>query len=575
MSRAVSIFAAGLLALLLSAPAAGAHALVTGTSPERGATLERAPSQVEFDFSEPVETNFGSVRVFDAGGERVDRGRADHPNGAGDRLAIGLEPGLTDGTYTATYRVISSDSHPVSGGFTFSVGDGGPAPGKDVADLLASTGRTSKTTEVAFGVARALGYLAIALAAGGALFVVAVWRPAWRRVAGPDAEWEAAAAGFRRAALRLAVVAVGLGIASSCAGVVLQGATAAGTSAWSALDPDVVGDVLETRFGTVWGLRLAAFAVLGLALLMRGRRGRVQAFVVAGCAAVLVVTPALAGHASSQSPRAVLVASTIAHVAAMSAWVGGLVALLAALPAATRRLSQPDRTRLLAATVARFSPFALAAVALLLATGVLQALLYLDAWSELTSTAFGRAILIKAALLLALVVLGAHNRFRSIPRLERLASGGASPGRAGLLLRRTLRAEVGLLIVVFGVTAALASYSPSVAASTGPFSAQRELGPLELELTVDPARVGRNEIHLYLFRRSDGSQFARAKELAVAARLPGKGIGPLALDARKTGPGHYTVPLADLAPGGKWRLRITVRVSAFDEYETDVEVPIR
>ena len=47
----------------------------------------------------------------------------------------------------------------------------------------------------------------------------------------------------------------------------------------------------------------------------------------------------------------------------MSAWIGGLVALLVALPAATRRLHAPDRTRLLAATLVRFSPIALGCVA--------------------------------------------------------------------------------------------------------------------------------------------------------------------------------------------------------------------
>ena len=68
-----------------------------------------------FRFGEPVEAAFGSVRVYDGDGDRVDRGSAEHPDGRGDAIAVGLRGGLGDGTYTATYRVISADSHPVVG----------------------------------------------------------------------------------------------------------------------------------------------------------------------------------------------------------------------------------------------------------------------------------------------------------------------------------------------------------------------------------------------------------------------------------------------------------------------------
>ena len=87
-------------------------------------------------FSETVEGNFGAVRVFDARARRVDDGRTIHPGGSGSRLAVGLKPGLPDGTYVATYRVISADSHPVSGGLVFSVGKPAAAAAPTVAELI-------------------------------------------------------------------------------------------------------------------------------------------------------------------------------------------------------------------------------------------------------------------------------------------------------------------------------------------------------------------------------------------------------------------------------------------------------
>jgi copper transport protein len=76
-----------------------------------------------------------------------------------------------------------------------------------------------------------------------------------------------------------------------------------------------------------------------------------------------------------------------------------------------------------------------------------------------------------------------------------------------------------------------------------------------MELTVDPARVGPNEMHVYLFDRRDGRQYEATKELTVTAELPEKRIEPIELEATKAGPGHYVVSGAALGLSGKWTLR--------------------
>jgi len=257
----------------------------------------------------------------------------------------------------------------------------------------------------------------------------------------------------------------------------------------------------------------------------------------------VLLLPALSGHGATQSPVAVLFPANVAHVAAMSAWLGGLAALLFALPAATRSLPLgPERTRLLAQTVSRFSPVALAAVGVLLVTGLLQAALEIRHWDLIFTTAFGRAAFIKLCLLGGLIGLGALNRQRTLPRLRAAADGRTSPGQAGVILRNTLRAEVALLVVVLGVTGALASYPPSVSAVSGPVSATVPLGPEQLQLTLDPARVGSNEIHMYFLDPKSGAQFTEAKAVTVTAAQPAKSIGPLAQDAHKAARGTTSSP---------------------------------
>ncbi|HXE45844.1 MAG TPA: copper resistance protein CopC [Conexibacter sp.] len=587
--RLAAALAAG--ALLLAPSAALAHAQLQDTSPQRGAVVRTQPAQVSFRFDEAVEGTFGAVRVYDGTGRRVDAGDAFHPGGRGPVMAVHLKPQLPAGTYTATYRVVSADGHIVSSGFVFSIGH--PSATRQTVGQLIGAGGSGPVTETAFGLARGLQYLAIALALGALAFLLAVWRPALRELAGSGEEWRSASEAFARRLRGLLLGAAALGALSAAAGVVLEGAEAAGLSGFDALRARIVRETLGTRFGTVWGIGAVSWLLVGAlgwaALRPRGvaaalRPARVGtdglpplallAALAAPCAFLLVL-PAFSGHATTQHPVAVLAPANVVHVAAVSLWVGGLALLALALPAATRHLELADRGRLLAGTLARFSPLALAAVVAIAATGIVQGYVLRRTPAHLLDTAFGRAVLIKALLLCALVALGAYQRRRSLPALRRIAADGAPLGRAGVLVRRALRAELALAVVVLGVTAALTSYPPSTFAQSGPVSKTTRIGPAQLELTLDPARVGANELHLYLLNPQDGTQYTRAQEVDVAESQPSRSIGPLNQAANLAGPGHYIVPDALLGVPGTWRIQVTVRVSDFTEYLATVEVPVR
>jgi copper transport protein len=572
--RALAILAAVVAAGAALPALASAHATLQETTPDRGAVAKTEPRQVVLRFDEAVEGNFGAVRVYDARGDRVDDGHVTHPGGKGATLAVGLKPDLGDGTFTATYRVISADSHPVSGGFVFSIGRAGAAPAATVGDLLAGSS-AGKVTEGAFGIARGADYLAIALVAGAFHFGLLCW-PGGGGAGAPVPPEAAAAYERRRRALLLG--GAGLGVAAGAAGIVLQGATAGGTSFWSALDPGVVREVLGTRFGTVWGLRVLDLALIaGLVALLR-RRGdaRRATALLALPVAFLVVTPALGGHATTQHPVALLAPLDVLHVAAMSAWVGGLATLLLAVPAGTRAIADPAaRAPVLAAPLSRFSALALASVGVLVATGVAQSIVHLRSFGDLPHTAFGRAVLIKIIILLALAGFGALSRRRSVPRIRAAAARGESAGQDGRVLRDTLRAEALLMLAVLGATAALVSYAPPTQLSSGPFSKLATAGPLEIQLTVDPAKPGINAVHFYLFDAKSGAPFTQTKELTVDAALPSKAIGPLHATLHRAGPGHYVADALTLAPGGTWRLTVTDRVSDFDEHTVRFEVPVR
>ncbi|HVV91613.1 MAG TPA: copper resistance CopC family protein, partial [Solirubrobacterales bacterium] len=249
-------------ALLLPA-AASAHARLEGTSPPQGAVVKREPGAVIFEFDEPVEGNFGAVRVYDAAGERVDEGDAFHPNGEGPKLGVHLKPGLPDGSYTATYRVVSADGHIVSSGYVFSIGKAGRAPTETVGELIGGSGN-GKVTEIAYGLARGLEYTAIALAVGGVAFLLLCWLPALGAAGVEEEPRRAAARAFARRLRGVLWVAAAIGLLATAAQIVLEGAEAAGVSGFSAITKTIVEETLETRFGTVWGFALLGWLTIAL-----------------------------------------------------------------------------------------------------------------------------------------------------------------------------------------------------------------------------------------------------------------------------------------------------------------------
>ena len=221
----VRALALALLALALLPASAFAHATLQATVPERGAKLDTPPAQVAFRFDEAVEASFGALRVFDSEGQEVQTGKAFHPGGKGAEIAVKLRPGLGDGTYTATYRVVSADGHAVSSGFVFTVGEAS-APSESLDQLLAGGG-TGSVTNTALSVARAVQYGAIALGLGALIFLLVCWAPLG-----------VVSAAFTARLERVILVAAVAGLLSAAAAVVLQGAVGQGGTFWAAAKPE-------------------------------------------------------------------------------------------------------------------------------------------------------------------------------------------------------------------------------------------------------------------------------------------------------------------------------------------------
>ncbi|WP_371558175.1 copper resistance protein CopC [Streptomyces longwoodensis] len=583
-----------LLLLLPGANPASAHAALRATDPADGSVVPAAPRSVTLTFTESVGLLDDSFRVLDPTGHRVPTGDAEHAGGHADTARIGLPAGLDRGTFTVAWRVVSADSHPVSGAFTFSVG----APSATAVPVPAGP-TEDPLTAFLYGTARYAAYLAAALLIGTAAFV-AVCRPT------------------RVRPLRGLLRAGGWGLAGATVLLlVLRAPYETGDAPGAALDLDGLGRTLTGRPGWALLARLALLAASALLLTHAARRARPSRTHLAlgtVLAVGLALTWAAAEHASAGIQVPLAMTSSVVHLLAMAAWLGGLTALLVLL-----RRDTPPLT-----TVTRFSRLAMLSVTALAVTGLYQSWRGLGTLTALTDTSYGRLLLAKLAAVTVLLMAAdwsrrwVGERARSATPAERKeelrmpqpvgATRTETPAPDGLVerppeagttltgppsdgeahrraLRRSVLVEVLVAAVVLALTTVLtgtlpgraeaeaeateqAAALPATSVVMAPFSVAGHRGTVQV--TLDPARTGDNAVEAVVYGADGG--LAAVPELRIAFTFPAQDIGPLNADLTDRG-GYWATNAVNLPLAGTWTMKVTVRVSDVDQ--VTVERPVR
>ncbi|MFI9546826.1 copper resistance CopC/CopD family protein [Streptomyces sp. NPDC052016] len=395
-------------ALLAGAGPASAHAALTGSDPAQGAVVDKAPAQVSLTFSEQVSASGDSLRVLDPKGARVDTGKPS--NVSGTTYAVKLHSGLPDGTYTVTYQVVSADSHPVAGAYTFSIGS--PS---ETSVSVSGQGAGGGVVGGLYGVGRYVSYAGYIVMVGGAAFVLACWP----RGTGVRAVQRLVVSGW------LALTAATLFL------LLLRGSYTGSGKVGDVFDLDLLGQVLQTKTGAalVSRLLLLAAAALFIAVLFGAydkredeeKRDLTFGLAIGGTvvAAGLAASWAMAEHASTGLQPGIAMPVDVLHLLAVAAWLGGLGALLVAL--------YRSATPVEASTVRRFSQVAFGSVLTLVATGVYQSWRQLGSWSAFTDTRYGQLLLAKIGLVALLVGVAWISRRWT----GRLAETGAATSLAG------------------------------------------------------------------------------------------------------------------------------------------------
>lgn len=510
-----------------------AHALAQSSVPPPGAVLNEAPATVTITFGEAPDPRLSSIAVVDTSGAGWTSGRSIAVPGDPDQLEVRLKP-LRHGVYTVTWRTVSSvDGHLASGSFAFGVGVAPTAA--QTAAVVAAPPPSGLAV-----VARLLLFSGLMLVLGVAAIALFVFRQR------------------RRVTAQLAAAGALLAVAGSV--LVIEAQRSAAGISWG----DVFGSSLGTSF-----LERAIFAVLLLlASVAISRRDRPRlhrgGLVVAGVAALgAMAVDVFSSHAGAESPVLVNELVQWLHVVAAGVWVGGLAILLFSV----RGGPSPEKS----ADIRRFSFLAGIAIVVVAASGVVRAVLEIGTWSGLFSTVFGELVIIKAALLVVIIGLGAMNRYRHLP-ISGLRLGG-------LRVAGSLEMIVATAAVL--VAAALVNVAPPVAAQTTAVAQQSltvrgsdAATTVRAGLTLTPGTPGFNTFTLTLSDYDSGQPVsADAVKLSFSSLdLPTLGGSTLLLE--HTGPGTYTAQGANLALAGRWRIAVLVERGA-ESTEVDLSATLR
>jgi copper transport protein len=512
------VFVSILLAAVVQAGAALAHASLIRSEPADRAVVGLPPAMLTLVFNEPISPLV--LRLVGPSGDTIELKDVVANNAT---LTITLPERLTPGTHLLSWRVISADSHPVGGALTFSIGEPSAQP---------ATPRFDSDRRVLWAVWIAkLGlYIGLILGVGGTFY----------------AGWIAAGP-LSPGAGKIVVAALECGVVAAVISVGLQGLDALGLSLSDLKQPQLWATGLATSYGFTAAIAAGAMIAALAALRSSAERGRwLSSLGLLGVGAAL----AASGHASSAEPQVLTRPAVFLHGVAVAFWIGALLPLAAVMRAPKQRQVE----------LARFSRAIPIALVVLVASGTVLAVVQLRRFDALWTTDYGLVLSGKLAAVLVLLVLAAVNRYALTSNV--MKGDVISAGR----LVRSIKAELLIALVALGLVATWRFTPPPraiIAAAETPVHAHIHSDKAMADVEIEPAHANTRRITVTVL---DG-QFGPlpAKEVTLFLGNTAAGIEPLRLPTIHVEGATWRVENVSIPTIGRWQVRVEILINDFEK----------
>ncbi len=535
------LFLAFALVLGLSAPA-WSHAVLLGSKPAAEASLDASPEELIFNFNENVGPIF--IKILDRRGKEV--GDLGEWTVNGNDVITRVNSELPNGTYIATYRVISADTHPVGGSIVFAVGEAVAS----MEDVAAGGGETSGWV-IPVAINRFIQYGAMLLAAGAALFVVLMSVPA---------SVEPSVYRMGKLSAIIAVITYVLALGFGGAEMMLGGPAAIFSgAAWSQA---LSSTLAPSAFVGIPGLLILIFAFV------KGPKSKSVPLLLLG-SLIAVGSFLVTGHAATAPPVWLMAPVVAVHLFCAAFWIAALYPLAKTTQVATVQES--------GAVMTQFSERAVWSVGALFFSGAIITWTQVEGPSNMLTTDYGWRLTAKLIVFFALLGLAAMNKMVLTPALEK-ADPAAVPK-----LRRSIKFEYIAMILIIGAAVSLTLVTPPRATmdmeggisgmGMGGFRTTITKGNYTADFSIDPGRTTNSNMVMIEFKDNVGNPIEMV-DVNILWSLPSAGLEGIQGKGEMVMPGMYHFTFDQLIIPGEWNAQIDAFVDDFDKqiFRTTVRI---
>ena len=563
----LALLAAGMVGYAALPAGVSAHATYKNSDPANGAIVSSMPATITASFTERLEPSESRMQLFDSSGAEI-AGASTSPGSDDYTMVLTVPAGLPNGTYSVLWHTLSNDDgHTANGYFTFTVGSAA-----DVSSAV--TIPTLKAGQAAPQILQTASRWAALLGLASFMAVWPIWvlivrpalSPAWRH--GPR---------ITRRMKRYAQGAFVLAILGSVFALLVQ---AMALSQGTFFDK-VMNTLGQTRYGSLWLTRIGLFAALGLMLsacawwfLARRRFEHVGAWALT---LALPVPFSLNAHASAQpAGRTTAIVADYAHLLAAGTWIGGLFIFVLVLLPGVRALEPRIRGQALLTAMTRFSLLAIVAWLVLGVTGFYAGWLQVGNLNALTTTPYGRSLMVKLGLLVVVLAIAAVNLLVIERRLQRRLDDG----QTRLWSRRlawTVTAEAILVIGVLGAVGQMTSQEPArdvVVTRAQQISISFSGAEPPSTLLIAPGVAGVNHFRLEV-GDADAPSLPTDTTALLRLTLPGNAdLGTKQITLSRVAGNAFEYHGSDLGITGEWQIELILREPDKDQLEATQTVSI-
>ncbi|EMX4398374.1 copper resistance protein CopC [Listeria innocua] len=517
--KRISFILIVLYILIVPVQHVSAHAYLENSNPADQSHIKTAPEKVTLVFNEEIEADFPLIEVKDSSGKRVETGKTAVSKKNDHMVEASLPAELKADVYSVSWRVVSADGHAVSGVISFKLGD---------------TKATFQNTEVpsnAFdlqisSVQKAILYIGFSLFIGMLVFGLGLY---------PRKEQLTAKITTRlKKIIWFALAFLGTALLMQ---LFVQTSITTGVSISESFQPDKLAAFLTTKTGYIWLSELISWLVLVIFTVIMVRKNKQWSWFAllteSALIGYLIFAKAQNGHAAASADKIVSITADMLHMIAASVWVGGILVLLFVLP----------KTGKAREVWSRFAIVAIIAVASILVSGLLMAVMNIGQMANLFTTNYGKILLFKIGLFLLMALLGlGHYIYLKLKNKK--------------LPFKTILIEliIGTIILIVASVLTNVQTPPPPAPKAFDETIAAEGENAKINLRVEPATVGQNQF-IITFTSADGATKTDFEQVTITTKST-KTDEKATFQAKLANENQYFAEGLYINQTGKWEITV-------------------